>query len=325
LYSDKLGESAKEIIGTKTSRITAKEYGRRKYYNYNWTPKPKIAVIYASGFMLPGKSIYNDEFLSIPSIMGSDTINEAIRKAREDNSVKAIVLRVDTGGGSVFASDLIWREMVLTKGKKPIIVSMGDVSASGGYYISAPADVIVANHGTITGSIGVITGKFSLKGLYERLGIKKEIIKKGKNADIYSVYGTFTDEQKEIINRQMQELYDDFVGKVAEGRKMTREAVEEIAQGRTWTGRQAKKNGLVDELGGLQLAISIAKDKANLKESETPDILVLPEPQPLWQKFTIENVPMLNELRSLSDLAKIRKLISHDVFFYFAPYTLFFE
>jgi protease-4 len=325
IYSDKLGESAKEVIGIKTSRITAKEYGKRKYYNYDWTPKPRVAVIYASGFMLPGRSIYNDEFLSIPSVMGSDTINEAIKKSREDDSVKAIVLRVDTGGGSVFASDLIWREITLTKGKKPIIVSMGDVSASGGYYISAPADVIVANPGTITGSIGVITGKFSLKGLYDRLGIKKETIKKGKNADIYSTYSTFTDEQKEIINRQMQELYNDFVGKVADGRKMNRGAVEAIAQGRTWTGKQAKENGLVDELGGLQLAISIAKEKANLKESETPDILILPEPQPLWQRFAIGNVPLLNELKSLSDLAKIRKLVSRDVFFYLTPYALIYE
>ncbi len=322
IYSDKLGEVAKQTIGTKANRLTAKEYGNRKYYDYDWTEKPRIAVIYASGFMLPGRSMYGGGILSVPSVMGSDTINEAIERAREDDSVKAIVLRVDTGGGSVFASDLIWRELMLTKGKKPLIVSMGDVAASGGYYISAPADTIVAEPGTITGSIGVITGKFSLRGLYDKLGIKKEIIKKGRNADIYSEYSIFTDEQKEIINRQMKELYRDFVGKVAEGRKMDREAVESVAQGRAWTGSQAKENGLVDEVGGLQLAISIAKEKADMKESEMPEILILPEPEPLWQRFFLENVSLLGELKSLSDLGEIRKLISRDVFFYLMPYSL---
>jgi protease-4 len=327
VYSDKLGEVANQVTGMKINKLSAKEYRDRRYHNYDWTKKPRIAVIYASGFMLPGKSmlVSKPSVVSVPSIMGSDTIKEAIKNAREDDSVKAIILRVDTGGGSVFASDLIWREITLTKGKKPFIVSMGDVAASGGYYISCLADAIVAEPGTITGSIGVITGKFSLQGLYEKLGIKKEILKKGKNADIYSDYSTFTDEQKEIVNRQMGELYNDFVKKVSEGRKMSKESVESIAQGRAWTGRQAKENGLVDNLGGLQLAIAMAKEKANIKENEIPDIMILPKSEPLWQRFALENVPLLNEIKSISEFIKIEKLVSRDVFFYLIPYSVDYE
>ncbi len=191
IYADQVEEELRKLIGKRTTIISGKDYGKRKSYNYDWGAKPKIAIIYATGLMVPGERMFE-------GIMGSDTICDALKKAREDRSIKAIVMRIDSGGGSVFASDLIWREVILTKKKKPVIVSMGDIAASGGYYIACPADVILAEPGTITGSIGVISGKINLRGLYDRLGINKEILKRGRNSDIYSLYTGFSDEQKEI-------------------------------------------------------------------------------------------------------------------------------
>lgn len=313
IYSDQINDTVKQVMGRRVMKLTSEEYGSRRYHHYDWREKSRIAVIYASGMMLAGRSMS-------PSIMGSDTISEAIKEARMDDSIKAIVLRIDSGGGAVFASDLIWREVMLAKGKKPFIVSMGDVAASGGYYIACPADAIVAEPGTITGSIGIITGKINLHGLYDKLGIRKETIKKGKNSDIYSDYDVFTDEQKEIIERQMNELYQIFVSKVADGRKMKEEAVDSIAQGRVWTGRQAQKNGLVDRLGGLQLAVSVAKEKAKLKD-KSPEIIELPKQDSLWRILTMENTSLLNDIRSLLYFLKMEDVITHDNFYFLTPYV----
>jgi len=316
IYSDQIDDTIKQVMGRRVENVTSEEYGGRKYHRYDWREKQRIAVIYASGLMLSGNSVNL-------SIMGSDTISEAIKEARMDDSIKAIVLRIDSGGGAVFASDIIWREVILAKRKKPFIVSMGDVAASGGYYIACPADAIVAEPGTITGSIGIITGKINLRGLYDKLGIKKEILKRGKNSDINSDYEDFTDEQREIVERQMNEIYQTFVSKVADGRKMKEEAVDSIAQGRVWTGRQAQKNGLVDKLGGLQLAMSIAKEKANLKD-ENPEIIALPRQDSLWRMLTMENMSFLNDLRTILYLMKIEKT-SNDNFYFLMPYVLDYE
>lgn len=315
VYADQVEEEMKQLVGKKVTIISGKEYGKRKYYNYNWGIKPQIAVIYATGLIVPGKS-------TIDGIMGADTICNALKKAREDRLIKAVVIRIDSGGGSVFASDLIWREVVLTKRKKPVIVSMGDIAASGGYYIACPADVILAEPSTITGSIGVISGKINLRGFYDRLGIKKEILKRGRNSDIYSLYTDFSDEQKEIIERQAQETYKDFVAKVVEGRKLSEEQVEKIAQGRVWTGRQAKENGLIDELGGLDKAISIAKKKANIKEDTSVDIISLPKPSFLFRQFVFEELFILRSLRYFEDL---EEKLSRDKLFFLMPSYYKFE
>jgi len=343
IYADQVEEVVKKKFGRKVKRLTGEQYGRCKYHRYDWDTRPKLAVIYATGMIAPGKSLFTEEGehigspLPIPRIMGSETITNAIRKAREDSSIEAIVLRIDSPGGLVFASDLIWREVVLAKDKKPLIVSMGGVAGSGGYYIACPAHVIVAEPGTITGSIGVISGKFSLRGFYDKLGVKKEILKRGKNSDIYTDYGGFTDEQREIINRQMREIYDDFVCKVAQGRNMTEETVEPIAQGRVWTGRQAKENGLVDELGGLQLAVSIAKAKAGLEPGESLDILALPKRIPLWRRLIFGETPLLHFIRgqvlsetsvlitSLADVIEAAEGLANEKIFLLMPYTVDYE
>lgn len=235
--------------------------------------KPKVAVIYASGMIMPGKS--SSSSLLGEAVLGSDTVVKNLREAEKDKSVKAIVLRVDSPGGSALASDLIWREAVRIE--KPIVASMSDVAASGGYYISVGCDKIYAEPGTITGSIGVVGGKIALGGLMEKLGLTTDTVTVGKNATIFSTIKPFTDDEKAAMRRLMEDTYKQFVGKVAEGRKMEASRVEKLAGGRVYTGRQAKANGLVDELGTLQDAIGEAKALAHIDREAEVELLILPK------------------------------------------------
>src|SRR3954447_2752977 len=204
----------------------------------------KIAVVYAVGPIMSGKS--ESGFMGSETV-GSTTIIEALRKANEDKQVVAIVLRVDSPGGSALASDLIWHETQVIK--KPIVASMGDVAARGGYYISMGAKKIFAATSTITGSIGVEGGKLAMKGLFDKVGITTETIERGKNSGLFSSSGKFTDSQREVVKKMMEETYDQFTSKASQGRKMPLDKLKSLAGGRIYTGRQAKENGLVDELG----------------------------------------------------------------------------
>ena len=266
-YSDELEAITEELTGNTYSLMKAKAYLNTEIFEPDWeVPLPKIAIIEATGTMVTGNS-FSDPFTGTHA-MGSATIARAIRSVREDSSIKAVILRIDSGGGLVLAADIIWRELIRLKETKPLIVSMGDVAGSGGYYIAVPADVIIAEPGTITGSIGVIGGKYSLKGLYDKIGVHKEIIKRGKNADFYTDYGDYPPEKRAIVRQQINEIYDDFIKKVADARDMTTEEVDCIARGRIWTGKQALENGLIDELGGLDLALRVARKKAGLEKQE---------------------------------------------------------
>ena len=266
VYEDELIDVVTELTDAHTDLISPNEYAESRVYMQNWrVPQPKIAIIEAKGLMVTGDSFIDP--LTGTQVMGADTIVSAIQDAKDDDSIKAVVLRIDSGGGLVVAADIIWRALVQLTEVKPLVVSMGNVAASGGYYIAAPADVIVAEPGTITGSIGVISGKYSLKGLYEKLGIQKELLKRGKHADFYTDYGDYSPSEQEIIQKQIKEIYDDFITKVALGRsKLTTTEVDNLGRGRIWSGRQAKENGLVDELGGLSLALAIAQEYAGLQE-----------------------------------------------------------
>jgi protease-4 len=239
------------------------------------TAKDKIAVIYAVGEIVDGEG--DDESV------GSIPTARAIAKARKDSSVKAVVLRINSPGGSALASDVIWREVVLTKKVKPVIVSMGAVAASGGYYIAAPADLIIAEPNTITGSIGVF-GMFinAEKLLRDKLGLKFEKVKFGEFSDLGSPDRPMTVAEKVIMQGMIDRIYDDFVSKVAEGRHLTKEQVDSIAQGRVWAGIDAKKIGLVDEFGGLKDAIAAAVKKANLTDYK---IINLPEEKDPFEKI----------------------------------------
>jgi protease IV len=230
--------------------------------NTPFSVKEKIAVIYCVGDIVSGKG---DD-----GSMGSETIVKAIRTAKSDSNVKAVVLRINSPGGSAMASDVIWREVVLTKKVKPVIVSMGDVAASGGYYIAAPADVIVAQTNTVTGSIGVFALLMNASKLMkDKLGINVETVKFGKYADMGTANRALTPAEEAIVQKFVDRIYNDFITKVSEGRKLTPEQVDSIAQGRVWSGSDAKRIGLVDEFGGLDKAIEIAAEKAGVKEYRT--------------------------------------------------------
>lgn len=224
----------------------------------------QIAVVYASGGIESGESKKD--------VMGSETISKAIREARLDDNVKAIVLRVNSPGGSALASDVMWREVVLAKKAKPVIVSMGNVAASGGYYISCAADKIVADEKTITGSIGVFGVVPNAQGLMNnKLGITFDRVKTNEHADLMSIFKPLSAQERDIIQIGVEKIYDDFITKVADGRGMTKEQVDSIGQGRVWTGLDALKIGLVDEIGGLEKAIEIAQETAKLDDYDLVD------------------------------------------------------
>ena len=221
-----------------------------------------VAVVYASGPIRQGRSTRSPVG---GTAMGSDTVAAALRSALSDERVRAVLLRVNSPGGSATASDTIWREVVrLRAAGKPVVVSMSDVAASGGYFISAPADVIVAQPGTITGSIGVIMGKPVLAGALERVGITTDSVAVGSGATMLAPTHPFTEDEWNRINVWLDAIYQDFVAKVASGRRMPVERVHEVARGRVWTGADAAQNGLVDELGGMQAAAEIARRRAGL-------------------------------------------------------------
>ena len=287
VYEDELPEVVTELIDTRTDLVPLSGYLRNRLSSQDWQgQEPKVAIINAEGLMLMGDSFVDP--LMGTQVMGADTIVGIIKEIKDDASIKAVVLRIDSGGGLVVAADTIWRELVKLKEVKPFVVSMGNVAASGGYYIAAPANTIVAEPGTITGSIGVVGGKYSFKGLYEKLGIHKEILKRGEHADFYTDYGDYPLAEKAIVQKQIQEIYDDFVEKVALGRsELTVEDVDRLGRGRIWSGRQAKENGLVDELGGLSLAIEIAREHAGLAEKS---VEVVEFPKKTWMSQLLNNL-----------------------------------
>ena len=227
--------------------------------------KLTIAVVTLHGPIVSGRG--GPQVLPLGnSSAGGDTIAAALREAAADDAVSAVVLRVDSPGGSVTGSETIWREVNRVRdGGKPVVASMGAVAASGGYYVSMSADAIVANAGTITGSIGVVTGKLVARELKDRLGVGSDSVRTNPNADAWSINQPFTDEQHAHVEAEADLFYTDFVERVAQGRKMTVEAVDAIARGRVWTGADAMERGLVDELGGLRTAITRAKVLAGLE------------------------------------------------------------
>jgi protease IV len=234
-----------------------------------------VALIYATGTIMTGESM--------PEVMGGATVARWIRAARTDPGVRAIVLRVDSPGGSSVASDVIWREVALARKVKPVIVSMSDVAGSGGYWIAMSATKIVAEPQTLTGSIGVLAGKFSIDGLLAKLGVTAERLVYGEKADVFSPFRPFTAEERKILKDQILWAYVQFLNRAAEGRGLTREQVDAVGQGRIWTGRQAKDLKLVDELGGLTMALGLAKKEAGIDADEDVSLDIWPRKRTFWQ------------------------------------------
>jgi protease-4 len=288
IYVDQVYEALKTQLGYKAEdelrTISGGQYREIPSDSLGLNNGERIAVIFASGAINVGSSS-NSPFGG--EMVGSDTVVKAINDAAADAGIKAIVLRVDSPGGSALASDLMWRAIENAKAKgKPVVVSMGDVAASGGYYISTNADKIVAEPATITGSIGVFMGKPVVKGMYDWLGITNEYVMRGKNAGIFRATEKWTPEERAKMEEQTNHIYfTNFVPKVSKGRNMTDEQVNTIAQGRVWTGTQAKANGLIDEFGGFEKAIEIAKQLANLPADKDVRRVVFPAPRPFFESF----------------------------------------
>ncbi len=252
-------------------RLTPGRYVRASR-GFSFGARPRIALVYAVGDIVSGES------QSSPlggGIVGSDTVIRGLRQAVEDDSVKAVVLRVDSPGGSGTASDAIWREIGIARRRKPVVASMGDYAASGGYYISMNADAVVAQPGTITGSIGVFSGKFSLRGLFEKLGISEDVVQRGRYARLFSSSDPWDDAERQRVRALNVAFYDTFVTKASEGRKRKKDEIEAVAQGRVWTGQEALARGLVDRLGGLDAALALARERARL--GPAAEVVILPE------------------------------------------------
>ena len=200
--------------------------------------------------------------------MGARTAARIIKYARESRSIKAIILRIDSGGGTALGADIIWNELRHAKGEKPIIASFGDVTASAAYYLAMPADTILAEKATLTGSIGIFMAIPKVIELYKKLGIRQEVIKRGKHSDILSGQRKWTEEERELLQRQLNELYEDFVNKVSEGRGMTSAEVDSVGMGRLWTGEAALANGLIDVIGGIKEAEDLSLSMTGLNRED---------------------------------------------------------
>jgi len=259
----------------------------------------KIAIVYAVGPIMSGTS---ESDLFGGQVMGATTIIDALRDANEDDDVEAIVLRVDSPGGSAIASDLIWHETQIIK--KPIVASMGDVAASGGYYISMGTDRILATPGTVTGSIGVVGGKMAMRGLFDKIGITTETIERGRNSGLFSSSGKFTESQRAVVKNMMEDMYQQFTAKAAEGRKMPVEELKKLAGGRVYTGRQAKELKLIDQLGTLDDAIVEAKKLAGIEADADIKIEVLPKPTNFLETL-FGNVDAEKEVRLANGLEQL--------------------
>jgi len=269
-YHDQLDSLLnKELAGLR--RLSEKQYADEAVATEDWVPKTAVAIVYATGSIATGES--RTDFLTGSMTMGAQTMCRAIRQARRDKRVKVVVLRIDSPGGDGFASDMVWRELELCRQKKPVIVSMAGVAGSGGYYIACNATRVFALPTTLTGSIGVFSYKFVTEGLYNKLGARRQVVKRGEHADAMSDLRAMTPEEDSVMQAQVDYFYNQFVRKVADGRKLTFEKVDSVGQGRIWSGLDAKRVGIIDTLGGFLDAVGYAKQVVGLKDC---DYVVLP-------------------------------------------------
>jgi protease-4 len=274
LYYDELEDMLKRQKDEKLRTVSQARYARVKPSKVGLKGKKKIAVIHAQG-MIAGRKSKVDPFLGV--VMGHESVVKELRKARKDDDIAAIVFRVNSGGGDGLTSDLIARGVEYANHEKPVVVSMVDVAGSGGYYIAYRARKIVADPVTITGSIGSISGKFNMKGFYDKLGITYDFVTRGPMALLFSDYQNFTDEERERFEDNHWDEFNLWLADVAKHRGMTFEEAEMLAHGRVYTGTQAKANGLIDEVGGLRRAIELAKELAEIPAEKGVTIVHYPE------------------------------------------------
>jgi protease-4 len=284
-YEDQAVASLRSARPGATRDISGDDYAGVNLSSLGLNRGPRIAVIYFAGAIASGKNGYDP---LEGATIGSDSLIASIRQVRKDSSVRAVILRIDSPGGSAAASDAIWRELMLLKKEhpdRPIVASMSDLGASGGYYIAAPADAIVAEPATLTGSIGIVGGKFVTGGVYEKLGANLDATSIGKHAEMNSPIRPYNADDLKKLDEQLQAFYDDFVVKVAASRHKTTEEIDKLGQGRVWSGQQAKAVGLVDALGGLERAVAVAKDRAKISASDV-ELVTYPAPRSFYEALS---------------------------------------
>lgn len=275
LYRDEVFDQLEKKIGEKTEKISWSDYLLRDGFPHCEGEK-KIALIYGVGAVTRGASGINP--MSGRFSMGSDTVTKAFREAAEDKNVKAIIFRIDSPGGSYVASDTIWRQVLETRQKGiPVIASMGNLGASGGYFVAMGADKILAQPGTITGSIGVLAGKMITTGFWEKLGISWDEVHTSKNSTFWTGTHDYSPEQWDHFQSWLDRIYEDFIEKVAQGRNMPVETVKSVAKGRVWPGDSAGEIGLIDQLGGFRQAIDLAKKASGISETEKFSLVIYPK------------------------------------------------
>ena len=270
-----------EIGGEQTPLLQMKDYAQVDPKSLGLNTGPTIAVVYASGAITTGEGGTSWQ----GQMMGAETVSRSLKDAADEDGVRAIVFRIDSPGGSALASDLVWRATQDARKKKPLIVSMSDVAASGGYYIGTGADRIVAQPATFTGSIGVVMVRPNIRALLARLGITTVTISRGKFADIEDITTPLSSDGRQKLIAEMDHIYQIFVDRVATGRKLSAERVNDIGRGRVWTGAQAKDNGLVDELGGFMAAIRAAKGAAGIAPAQEVPLAFYPRPKSVLERI----------------------------------------
>ncbi len=281
-FEDQFFEDLQEKLDAdEIHRVKLREYQKVSMESLKLAGGSRIAVISGVGDILRGGG-QGDPFLG-SVVLGSDAFSETLRRVREDDDIRGVIVRIDSPGGDAIASDQMWREMNLLDEVKPLVVSMSDVAASGGYYMAMTGAPILAYPGTYTGSIGVVYGKFNLRGLYDKIGLKKEIITRGHFAAIDTDYRAMTEEERRKLREDIEVFYRGFVQKVADARGRPWEEIHEVAQGRVWMGSQAQQNGLVDEIGGFDRAVAMVKQSAGLAEDDLVTLVPYPPPKTFFE------------------------------------------
>ena len=301
-YFDTLLDSLKGPEGATAKTVPLGTYRRVKPTSLGLMQGPKIAVVFGVGGITTGKSGWS----ALGTTMGADTLTQALDAAAKNEAIEAIILRVNSPGGSALASDLIWHAVARAKQAKPVIVSMSGAAASGGYYISAGATKIVAQPATITGSIGIVFSHANVQGLLTKLGISSETLHRGQYARLFSNSQSWSPDERQQVQRVMESLYQTFTRKVAAGRSLDIETVDRIGRGRVWTGEQAKELGLVDQLGGMDTAIQLAKEAAGIAAEDSVTLVYYPKPKgliaTLLERFSRQSTVPLRLPQPLRDM-----------------------
>jgi protease-4 len=301
-FEDEMWGDIKDRLKSEPNKVSLDKYRKVTAESLGLGGKSRIALIVGEGDIVRGSS--SDDG-SGEEALTSYGFNKLLRQVRNDSGIKGVIVRIDSPGGEVTASDEIWREMNLLSKKKPMVISMSDAAASGGYYMAMTGDPIVAYPGTLTGSIGVVFGKPNLHGLYDKVGVTKDGIQRGKHADIDSDYTALTPDERQLLKAGIDESYRDFVSKVAESRHRTFDEIETVAQGRVWLGSQAKPRWLVDEIGGLDRAVELLKAKAKIPAGERVSITMYPGRRSFF------DVLMKKGSQDEAMEAKIRAVVGH--------------